>query len=103
MKIFSKINISEEIVLCDKEGFQIAKMEVECIWEPNFDEEAQKVYGTLDKNHPGVNFLQKSKNTVYLGGNLKKSNFLIIMIIKNIDFLHVRLKKNLKKKAGKKS
>ena len=71
MSNFQKVNISEEIVLRDKEGFPIAKMVVECIWEPNFDQEA-KVYGTLDNTHPGVNFLQDSKNTIYFGGNLKK-------------------------------
>ena len=31
-----KINIGDKVVLCDKEGFQIAQMTVESIWEPNF-------------------------------------------------------------------
>ncbi len=93
-----KINIREEIVLCDKEGFKIAKMEIESIWEPNLDEEAQKVYGTLDKTHPGVNFLNKSKNTVYLGGHLKK-----IKLPNHYDFQEYRFSPcNIKEKFKEK-
>ena len=43
-------------VLCDKEGFQIALLTVESIWEPNI-REASKVYETTDIFHPAVSYL----------------------------------------------
>ena len=101
-QFLQKINTSKKIVLCDKEGFRIAKMEVESIWEPNLDEEAQKVYGTLDKTHPGVNFLQKSKNTIYLGGYLKKINLPNHYDYKEHRFCPREVKEKFKEKGWKK-
>ena len=68
-------------------------MVVECIWEPNFEREAKKVYGTLDNTHPGVNYLFNSKNTIYFGGNLKK-----IKLPNHYDYQHYRFSPNEIKK-----
>ena len=47
-------------------------MSIESIWEPDFEEEANFVYGTKDKSHPAVNYLFHMSNKVYLGGKVKK-------------------------------
>ena len=80
-KFSQKLLLNEKITLRDKEGYVIAKMTVESIWEPDLENEAELVYGTRDSFHPGVNFLSQSKNKVYLGGKLKKLACQIIMII----------------------
>ena len=67
-----KTNIGDEIVLCDKEGFQIARMLVDSIWEPDMEEEAELAYGTTDIFHPAVNYLFNKGNNVYIGGKIKK-------------------------------
>ena len=45
------INISDKITLRDKEGFPLAILDVESIWVPNKDEEAQKVFGTTESEY----------------------------------------------------
>ena len=73
-KNIENLNIKEntKISLRDKEGFLIAIMDVQDIWEPNKKEEAKYVYETNDKEHPGVNYLYKNINEYYVGGSLKK-------------------------------
>ena len=71
-KFSQKLNFGDEIFLCDKEGFQIARMIVESIWEPDFEKEAKFVYGTNDTLHPAVNYLYNQGNKVYVGGEINK-------------------------------
>ena len=71
-KFSQKLNFGDEIFLCDKEGFQIAKLMVESIWEPDFEKEADLVYGTDDRLHPAVDYLFKQNNNVYVGGIISK-------------------------------
>ena len=54
---FQSIQLIDQIILRDKEGFQIAKMLVESIWKPDFEKEADLIFGTSDRLHPGVNYL----------------------------------------------
>ena len=66
------LSIGEKIILREKEGFKVALMSIESIWEPDFEEEANFVYGTKDKSHPAVNYLFHMSNKVYLGGKVEK-------------------------------
>ncbi len=68
----NSISTSSKISLRDKEGFEIATMDVEDIWEPNFDLECSSVYGTVDTLHPGVDFLKTKTKQIYLGGKLER-------------------------------
>ena len=61
-----------EIELIDKEGFLIAKMNLDSIWKPNKDKEALAVFGTKDLKHPGVYQLYKNTKDYYAGGSLYK-------------------------------
>ena len=67
------LSIGEKIILREKEGFKVALMSIESIWEPDFEEEANFVYGTKDKSHPAVNYLFHMSNKVYLGGKVEKN------------------------------
>ena len=72
-KQFSEqVSIGEKIILREKEGFQIATMVIDSIWEPDFHEEAKLVYGTNDQYHPAVNYMLNIGNRVYIGGEIKK-------------------------------
>lgn len=71
-KQFSKqVSINHKIILKDKEGFSLAEMQISDIWEPNKKIEAEKVYGTLDESHPGVDYLLNQTNSTYVGGSIK--------------------------------
>jgi len=58
----------DRLELRDAEGVLLANMAVEDIWEPDLELEAEAVYGTLDRNHPGVARLLERTQPVYVGG-----------------------------------
>lgn len=65
------IVIGGEIALRHPEGMVLAVMKVTDLWRPDFNEEAELVYGTGDEVHPGVFALHHQTNPVYLGGSLE--------------------------------
>ena len=67
-----QISIGEKIILCEKEGFKIAYMTVENIWEPDLYKEAELVYGTIDQSHPAIDYMFNMGNKVYMGGKIEK-------------------------------
>ena len=66
-----KIEIGSRIALRDSEGFMPAVLTVESIWQPDKEKEAEQVYGTSDRSHPGVEYLFDSVKGVYLGGSIQ--------------------------------
>ncbi|MEE8495806.1 MAG: bifunctional sulfate adenylyltransferase/adenylylsulfate kinase [Xanthomonadales bacterium] len=60
----------DAIALRDREGVLIATMEVSDIWQADRQSEAQRVFGTTDDNHPGVDYLMHEAGPVYLGGKV---------------------------------
>jgi sulfate adenylyltransferase len=60
----------QRIGLRDPEGFLIAAMTVESIWQPDRRREAEAVFGTADETHSGVDYLLNQMHPVYLGGPL---------------------------------
>ncbi len=88
-KFSQKLNIDDEIVLLDKEGFQIAQMIIESIWEPDLEKEAKLAYGTVDKVHPAVNYLFNRPNNVNIGGKIKK-----LRMPNHYDYKNYRLTPN---------
>jgi len=67
----NNIQNGSKIALRDHEGFLIATLKIDDIWEVDKDKEAECVYGTKDINHPGVNYLYKYINDFYVTGELK--------------------------------
>ena len=64
------LKLGSKISLCDTEGFMPAVLTVESIWRPDKEKEALEVYGTLDQQHPGVDYLFNSVKSVYVGGTV---------------------------------
>ncbi|MFW9827322.1 MAG: sulfate adenylyltransferase [Candidatus Thorarchaeota archaeon] len=63
------LNIDDRILLLDTEKRPIALMDIEDIYNYNKKEFAEKVYGTLDKNHPGVTSVF-NMNEILIGGEI---------------------------------
>jgi sulfate adenylyltransferase len=59
------------VALRDAEGVMLAALHVEEIWTPDRDAEAKAVFGTTDRQHPGVAALLDRTNPVYVGGRLE--------------------------------
>jgi len=60
-----------QLALRDAEGVMLAVLHVEHIWRPNLQDEAEAVFGTTDRNHPGVAHLLGSTHPVYVGGRVE--------------------------------
>jgi sulfate adenylyltransferase len=65
------LSIGDRVALRDSEGFMPAVLTVESLWRPDRSAEAEKVYGTTDKSHPGVRYLLDSVKAVYVGGRIE--------------------------------
>ncbi len=65
----AKIGAGAEVALRDSDGTLRAVVEVEQVWEPNKEREAQSVYGTTDTKHPGVAQLYEL-DELYVGGKI---------------------------------
>ena len=66
-----KLQPGDRVALRDTEGFMPAVLTVESIWEPDKRREAEKVYGTADPSHPGVDYLFNSVKEVFVGGSIQ--------------------------------
>ena len=91
-----------KIALRDKEGFLICIMTIEDIWKIDKKNECKSVYGTLDKNHPGVNYLFNKVNDYYIGGKVE-----LVQLPHHYDYQLLRhtpkeLKEQFKKSGWKK-
>tara|TARA_Y100000591_G_scaffold9669_1_gene7581 strand:+ start:5208 stop:6782 length:1575 start_codon:yes stop_codon:yes gene_type:complete len=102
VNFLKKIEIGEKIILREKEGFQIAFMEIESIWEPDFLLEAKTVYATTDTFHPAVNYLLNKSNKVYIGGKIEKISLPIHYDFKKYRLSPKEVKKQFKKNGWEK-
>ena len=67
-----KIQGAKQIALRDQEGKVLANMAISDIWTPDKTIEAQKVYGTTNTEHPGVDFIMNQMGPYYVGGKITK-------------------------------
>jgi sulfate adenylyltransferase len=61
----------QRIGLCDKEGFMLAVMDIESVWQADKQTEALQVYGTQDADHPGVSYVFNQTESYYIGGKVQ--------------------------------
>lgn len=59
------------VALRDAEGVMLAALHVEERWRPDREAEAQAVFGTTNREHPGVAHLLDRTQPVYLGGRVE--------------------------------
>jgi sulfate adenylyltransferase len=65
-----QVGVGDTIALRDSEGVLIATMEIAEQWTPDRESEAQRIFGTIDDSHPGVDYLMHQSGPVYLGGKV---------------------------------
>ncbi|MFZ3334127.1 MAG: bifunctional sulfate adenylyltransferase/adenylylsulfate kinase [Candidatus Acidiferrales bacterium] len=66
-----KLKSGTSIALRDPEGVMLAVLHVEETWEPNRQSEAENVFGTADRKHPGVSSVLDKSNPIYVSGKLE--------------------------------
>ena len=61
----------DRLALRDAEGFMLASLCVTDLWRPDREREAEAIYGTLSRQHPGVRFLLEETQPIYVGGSIE--------------------------------
>jgi sulfate adenylyltransferase len=77
---------SSKIALRDPEGVMSAVLHVEEVWHPDREAEANSVFGTTSKVHPGVDYLLSKANPWYVGGRIEG-----MQLPSHYDFKDLRL------------
>jgi len=84
--VAGKLTPDSMLVLRDPEGVALAVLRVEDVWKPDRAREAQSVFGTQSKEHPGVAHLLEQTHPCYVGGRLEG-----IQLPEHYDFTALRL------------
>ncbi len=66
-----KLQPGAQLALRDAEGFMLAVLHVDSLWQPDKKREAEAVYGTASDAHPGVRYLYEQTHPVYVGGKVE--------------------------------
>ena len=70
-ELAGKLSKGSSLALRDPEGVMLAVLQVEDVWRPDREKEAQDVFGTTSKGHPGVAYLLDKSHPHYVGGRLE--------------------------------
>lgn len=79
------IKEAKQIALRDPEGVTLAVLDIADLWTPDRALEAEKVFGTTDRKHPGVAHLLDRSGPVYIGGRVQGLD-----APRHYDFGHLR-------------
>ena len=60
------------VALRDDEGVMVAALHVDDVWRPDRQIEAERVFGTTNREHPGVAQLLDMTGPVYVGGRVEQ-------------------------------
>ena len=70
-ELAEKLAPGATLALRDAEGVMLAALHVDEIWRPDREAEAQAVYGTTNREHPGVAHVLDRTHPVYVGGRIE--------------------------------
>lgn len=85
-EFISTLGSHHQIALRDPEGSMLAVLNIEDVWKPDREEEAEAVFGTAGMAHPGVAYLLRQVNPWYVGGRLEG-----VRLPSHYDFRSLRL------------
>jgi sulfate adenylyltransferase len=81
-----QLEAGQSVALRDPEGYLLAVLHIEDIWPINREKEAQQVYGTRDRTHPGTHYLFNQTGDYYMGGKLE-----VLSLPLHFDFRQLRM------------
>ncbi len=85
-KTVKQIRLSDRIALRDPEGLMVAALTIEDIYKPDKLAEAEGIYGTTNRENPGVDYLFDNTHPWYIGGSIEA-----VQIPEHYDFRTLRL------------
>jgi sulfate adenylyltransferase len=85
-KLAAELGPGAALALRDPEGVMLAALHVQEVWRPDLLAEAEAVYGTTRREHPGVSYLTGYTQPGFVGGRLEG-----IQLPAHYDFRSLRL------------
>ncbi|RLB42281.1 MAG: adenylyltransferase [Deltaproteobacteria bacterium] len=79
------LEAGQSLALRDPEGFLLAVMHIEDIWPVDKARECEQLFNTMDKGHPGVQYLMDISGEYYVGGQLE-----VLSLPIHFDFRQLR-------------
>jgi sulfate adenylyltransferase len=92
-----RLEAGQSAALRDPEGYLLAILHIEDIWQVDREKECLKVYGTCDRSHPGTDYLFHHTGAYYVGGRLEVLNLPL-----HFDFMQLRMTPGEIRAASKK-
>jgi len=80
-----QLKAGDTLALRDLEGSMLAALYVEDIWQPDLKAEAEQVFGSTNREHPGVRYLLHNTNPYYVGGKVQG-----VTLPHHYDFIELR-------------
>jgi len=65
------LRTGQRLALTNADGLLLATMDVENVYRPDRQREAEQVYGTESTDHPGVDYLLNKSGPIYVGGRVR--------------------------------
>jgi sulfate adenylyltransferase len=94
--------VAERYILCDQFGNPLAYFSVESVYEPDKEKEAEAVYGTASREHPGVRYLFEETGERYVGGSVELIAYSPAYDFKELRHTPASLKEEFKKRGWEK-
>ncbi|HAU36142.1 MAG TPA: adenylyltransferase [Phycisphaerales bacterium] len=66
-----RLQRGSKLALRDLEGYVLAVLTVQDVWQPDRQAEAEQVFGTSNPEHPAVGYLLKTAHPWYVGGSIE--------------------------------
>ena len=92
-----RLEAGQSVALRDPEGYLLAVMHIEDLWPVEREKEAQQVFGTLDRTHPGIDYLYKVSGDHYIGGQLEVLSPPLHSDFKQLRMTPAEIRSNFKK------
>ncbi|MFS0577092.1 sulfate adenylyltransferase [Sporosarcina sp. 179-K 3D1 HS] len=70
-EIIQKLSVGEEVALADENNEPVAILQIEDIFKYDKEFRASNLFGTTDRNHPGVDAIYRRMGDVALGGPIR--------------------------------
>lgn len=97
-----KVGPGSTVALRDAEGVMLAVLNVEDVWTPDREAEAEAVYGSKNPEHPAVAYLMKQSNPVYLGGRIESVHPAVHYDYKSLRHTPAQLREEFSKRGWRK-
>ncbi|MFW8564759.1 sulfate adenylyltransferase [Orrella sp. 11846] len=69
-EIIKQLKVGDQVALTDYDNEPVAILDIEDLFDYDKGERSQKLFGTTDRNHPGVDSVYRRMGDVSLGGTL---------------------------------